>query len=97
MEILGLGNVNRIDPGNANRVQSQAQKQRPIYNLGDEKTAQIYTGGLMVRIGTPLDEIKRLYIEDTLSRHKDKAETAKALDLKEGNLNRKLRRYGLGG
>jgi len=97
MELLGLGNMNGSgSQGGVNRSQNQAPKEKSIYPLGDETGAKIYTGGLMVRLGTPLNEVKRLYIEDALSRYRNRSEAAKALDLKETELDRKLRRYKSG-
>lgn len=100
MDVLGLGNLKGGTPQEVNkgggREERFSSKERPIYSLKGEAETQVYNEGLTVKLGTPLAQVERLYIENTLSRHKgDREKAARTLNLDKGTLTKKMNRYGL--
>lgn len=101
MEVFGvndLGPVNHRAEAKAKESSRAQPRDEAMYKPSGEG-ADIYTGvqgGIRVRIGTPLAEIQRVYIEQTLKKYGgNREEAAKALDLDKGTLTRKMKEYGL--
>jgi DNA-binding NtrC family response regulator len=101
MEISGIYDsriIKEKDGGNPSHTKRPLSEEAQIYKV-DRGEGNLYTGandGIRVRLGASLEEIQRLYIQETLRRFGgDMDKAARSLNIKRGILTKKMNRLGL--